>query len=113
MEELERAPERHRNITGSSFLAALVQTASLPGLASSVLDELTPGNEPVTVMAILAVLVALVIGPRTSYLVFIVPLLLVGGGFVVATTVRTVGRGVSLLIPRRPARARPAKRRKS
>jgi hypothetical protein len=35
------------------------------------------------------VLVALLIGPTTSYLVFIVPLLLVGGGFVIATTVRT------------------------
>lgn len=30
----------------------------------------------------------------------------------VATTVRTVSRGVSLLSPRRPAKARPAKRRK-
>ena len=35
------------------------------------------------------VLVAVLIGPQTPYLVFIVPLLLVGGGFVVATTVRT------------------------
>ncbi|HYO41907.1 MAG TPA: MFS transporter [Candidatus Limnocylindrales bacterium] len=32
---------------------------------------------------------ALLVGPGTPYLVFIVPLLLVGGGFVVATTVRT------------------------
>ena len=35
------------------------------------------------------VLVAAVIGPTTTYLAFIVPLLLVCGGFVVATTVRT------------------------
>ncbi len=33
--------------------------------------------------------VAAVIGPTTTYLAFIVPLILVGGGFVVATTVRT------------------------
>jgi len=35
------------------------------------------------------ILVAAVIGPTTTYLAFIVPLLLVGAGFVVATTVRT------------------------
>ena len=35
------------------------------------------------------ILVAAAIGPTTTYLAFIVPLLLVGGGFVVATTVRT------------------------
>jgi len=35
------------------------------------------------------ILVAAVIGPTTTYLAFIIPLLLVGGGFVVATTVRT------------------------
>jgi len=33
--------------------------------------------------------VGLLVGPSTSYLAFIVPLLLVGGGFVIATTVRT------------------------
>ncbi|MCJ7709352.1 MAG: MFS transporter [Chloroflexi bacterium] len=35
------------------------------------------------------ILVAAVIGPTTTYLAFIIPLALVGGGFVVATTVRT------------------------
>lgn len=35
------------------------------------------------------ILVAAVIGPSTTYLAFIVPLALVGAGFVVATTVRT------------------------
>ena len=35
------------------------------------------------------ILLAAVIGPRTTYFAFIVPLLLVGAGFVVATTVRT------------------------
>jgi MFS family permease len=35
------------------------------------------------------VLVAAVIGPTTPYLVFVLPLFLVGAGFVVATTVRT------------------------
>ena len=34
-------------------------------------------------------LVALVIGPGTPYLAFVLPLVLVGGGFVIATTVRT------------------------
>ena len=34
-------------------------------------------------------LVAAAIGPTTTYLAFIVPLILIGGGFVVATTVRT------------------------
>ncbi len=34
-------------------------------------------------------LVAAVIGPTTTYLAFVIPLILVGGGFVVATTVRT------------------------
>ena len=34
-------------------------------------------------------LVAALVGPTTPYLAFIVPLLLVGGGFVIATTVRT------------------------
>ena len=34
-------------------------------------------------------LVAAVIGPTTTYLAFIVPLILIGAGFVVATTVRT------------------------
>ena len=34
-------------------------------------------------------LVAALIGPTTTYLAFIVPLILIGGGFVVATTVRT------------------------
>jgi MFS family permease len=35
------------------------------------------------------ILVAAVIGPTTTYLAFVIPLVLVGGGFVVATTVRT------------------------
>ncbi len=35
------------------------------------------------------ILVAAVIGPTTTYLAFVIPLILVGGGFVVATTVRT------------------------
>jgi MFS transporter, DHA2 family, multidrug resistance protein len=34
-------------------------------------------------------LVAAMIGPTTTYVAFIVPLILIGGGFVVATTVRT------------------------
>ena len=34
-------------------------------------------------------LVAALIGPTTTYVAFIVPLILIGGGFVVATTVRT------------------------
>jgi hypothetical protein len=35
------------------------------------------------------ILVAAAIGPTTTYLVFVLPLILVGAGFVVATTVRT------------------------
>jgi MFS family permease len=35
------------------------------------------------------ILVAAVIGPTTTYLAFVIPLVLVGAGFVVATTVRT------------------------
>ena len=43
----------------------------------------------VLVIGVGDLLVAAVIGPTTTYLAFIVPLILIGAGFVVATTVRT------------------------
>jgi MFS family permease len=43
----------------------------------------------VLVIGVGDLLVAALIGPTTTYVAFIVPLILIGGGFVVATTVRT------------------------
>ena len=43
----------------------------------------------VLVIGVGDLLVAALIGPTTTYVAFIIPLILIGGGFVVATTVRT------------------------
>jgi MFS family permease len=43
----------------------------------------------VLVIGVGDLLVAALIGPTTTYVAFIVPLILIGGGFVIATTVRT------------------------
>jgi hypothetical protein len=43
----------------------------------------------VLVIGVGDLLVAAAIGPTTTYVAFVIPLILIGGGFVVATTVRT------------------------
>ena len=84
---------RYGSVGGMVALAPLFVALVLAGpIAGFLLARFQPRGliaGGILAIGIGDILVAAIIGPTTTYLAFVIPLILVGGGFVVATTVRT------------------------
>ncbi|MGZ6297425.1 MAG: hypothetical protein ACXWPV_09905, partial [Candidatus Limnocylindrales bacterium] len=71
------------------LFVALIAAGPVAGVLLARLSPRTLVGGGIVVVGLGDLFLAVLVGPRTSYLSFILPCLLVGAGFVIATTVRT------------------------